>query len=63
MNQAQKDQILDFKDLWKPYGILDFSDDEGGTDIDPMRTKLGVPLAGLMPDCHVFDIHHTANSF
>ncbi len=62
MGQAQKDQILKFKDLWQPYGILDFSHDEGGSDIDPMRTKLGVPLAGLLPDCQrYFDIHHTGN--
>jgi hypothetical protein len=62
MNQSQRDQILKYKDLWKPYGILDFSHDEGGSDISPIHEKLGVPMGGLAPDSQrYFDIHHTNN--
>lgn len=62
MSQPQKDKILKYKDLWIPYGILDFSRDEGGSDIEPMKEKLGVPLAGLVPDSQrYFDVHHTNN--
>lgn len=62
MTQPQKDKILKYKDLWVPYGILDFSRDEGGSDIEPMKEKLGVPLAGLVPDSQrYFDVHHTNN--
>ncbi len=62
MSQPQRDKILKYKDLWIPYGILDFSHDEGGSDIEPMKEKLDVPLAGLVPDCQrYFDVHHTNN--
>lgn len=59
MNNEKKEQILYFKHLFLPYGVYDFSQAEGGTDIDPLG-KIGVPLAGLLPDPQrYFDIHHT----
>jgi carboxypeptidase Q len=62
MTGAQKDKVLRYKDLWLPYGIYDFSRDEGGSDISPIHDKLAVPMAGLLPDSQrYFDVHHTDN--
>jgi len=62
MSQAQKDKILAYRNLFLPYGVYDFTKEEGGSDIDPMGTKLHIPLAGLIPDSQrYFDIHHTDN--
>ena len=62
MSDARKDRIRSYKELFLPYGVYDFSMDEGGTDIEPLSDKLGVPLVGLIPDSQrYFDIHHTNN--
>jgi carboxypeptidase Q len=62
MSKEQKEHILKYKDLFLPYGVYDFSREEGGSDISPIHDKMGVPLAGLMPDAQrYFDIHHTNN--
>jgi len=61
MSQAKKDQILYYKDLFLPYGVYDFTQSEGGTDIEPLG-KSGVPMVGLLPDPQrYFDIHHSNN--
>jgi len=62
MDGDKKQAIIRHKDLFLPYGIYDFSREEGGTDISPMKAELNVPLAGLVPDCQrYFDVHHTNN--
>ena len=62
MPEAAKNRIKAYKDLFLPYGVYDFSREEGGTDIGPLRKKLNVPLAGLLPDSQrYFDLHHTDN--
>jgi carboxypeptidase Q len=62
MSDAQKEKIKSYRDLFLPYGVYDFSREEGGSDIDPLHTKLSVPLAGLVPDSQrYFDLHHTNN--
>ena len=62
MPAAQKDKIKSYKELFLPYGVYDFSREEGGSDIEPMNTKLKTPLAGLIPDSQrYFDLHHTNN--
>jgi len=62
MSEALKDEIRKYKDLFLPYGVYDFSMEEGGSDIGPLKDKLKVPLAGLIPDSQrYFDIHHTNN--
>jgi carboxypeptidase Q len=61
MSNAKKEQITYFKNLFLPYGVYDFSQAESGTDIEPLG-KLGVPMAGLLPDPQrYFDIHHSNN--
>ncbi len=59
---AQREHIKKYKNLFLPYGVYDFDQDEGGSDISPMHDKLGVPLGGLLPDSQrYFDLHHTDN--
>ena len=62
MPDAQKQSILKYKNLFLDYGVYDFSREEGGTDIGPLKKQLSVPLAGLIPDSQrYFDLHHTDN--
>lgn len=61
MNAKKRAQILKYKNLFLPYGVYDFSRDEGGADISPLE-KMDVPTAGLLPDPQrYFDLHHTDN--
>jgi hypothetical protein len=53
-------KILQWKNLFYPYGVYDFSAGGGGSDIGPLKT-IGAALAGLSPDSQrYFDIHHAA---
>lgn len=62
MSESQKASIIKYKDLFLPYGVYDFSMDEGGADISAIQNKLKVPVAGLLPDSQrYFDVHHTNN--
>ena len=62
MSDQQKNKIKSYKDLFLPYGVYDFSREEGGSDIEPIHDKKKVPLAGLIPDSQrYFDLHHTNN--
>ncbi len=62
MPEAQKQNIQKYKSLFLDYGVYDFSREEGGTDISPLKKQLNVPLAGLLPDSQrYFDLHHTDN--
>ena len=62
MSQPQKDKLLAYKNLFLPYGVYDFTREEGGSDIDPIGKNLKVPMAGLVPDSQrYFDLHHTNN--
>ncbi len=62
MSKEQKEHLAQYTHLFLPYGVYDFSREEGGSDISPIHDKLKVPLAGLMPDAQrYFDIHHTNN--
>jgi hypothetical protein len=59
MSDAKKTAVQQYAPLLLPYGIYDFSQEEGGVDISPLK-KQGVPLAGLLPDPQrYFDVHHT----
>jgi len=60
MDDARKQIIRqNYGPLFATLTVYDFSLEEGGTDIDPLK-KLGVPLAGLVPDQQrYFDYHHT----
>jgi hypothetical protein len=60
MDEARKAIFRrDFAPYFSGLTVYDFTLDEGGVDIDPLK-KLNVPLAGLVPDQQrYFDYHHT----
>jgi carboxypeptidase Q len=54
-----KIKLKSWRPLFEPYGVYNFEQDGGGSDIGPLG-KLGVPLMELMPDSQrYFDYHHT----
>ena len=60
MTPAQLNNILQWKDLFYPYGVYDFAAGGSGADIGPLKV-LGTALAGLRPDSQrYFDVHHAA---
>ena len=60
MTPAQRNNILQWKDLFYPYGVYDFAAGGSGADIGPLKV-LGTALAGLRPDSQrYFDVHHAA---
>ncbi len=60
MTDTQRNKITEWKDLFYPYGVYNFSNGSGGSDIGPLK-KIGAALAGLSPDTQrYFDIHHAA---
>ncbi len=62
MKEEQKDKIKAFKDLFLPYGVYDFSIEEGGSDISAIQERMHLPAASLIPDSQrYFDLHHTDN--
>ncbi len=55
-------KIQEWKSLFLPYGVYDFRQGGGGSDIGPLNRKLGTSLAGLSPDGQrYFDVHHARN--
>lgn len=60
-NDANFNQVLGWKDLFKPYLIHYFEKGGSGADVGPLKTDSNV-LAGLRPDSQrYFDYHHAAN--
>ncbi|MEJ7671931.1 MAG: hypothetical protein WKF59_04315 [Chitinophagaceae bacterium] len=60
MPATQMQKILQWKNLFYPYGVYEFSAGGGGSDIGPLKA-IGTALAGLSPDSQrYFDIHHAA---
>jgi hypothetical protein len=48
-----------WRDLFEPYGVLQFQKGPGGADVNPLL-RYGYAVAGLSPDSQrYFDIHHT----
>ncbi|MBS0028664.1 M20/M25/M40 family metallo-hydrolase [Chitinophaga sp. 22321] len=59
---AMKAKIVSWKPLFEPYGINDFEEPGGGTDVGQLNAAIGTPMAELYPDSQrYFDIHHAAN--
>lgn len=58
MPEEMKTKVRTWGHLFLPYGVYDFSKEEGGVDISPLKRQ-AVPLAGLIPDQQrYFEIHH-----
>ncbi|RQO40239.1 peptidase M28 [Chryseobacterium sp. KBW03] len=59
MDDAKRNQIKSWSNLFLPYGVYNFEERFSGTDLYPLH-DLGIPAAELMPDSQrYFDIHHT----
>jgi len=60
MSQAQHNKIMQWKNLFYPYGASDFIIGGSGSDIDTLKV-LGTARAGFTPDSQrYFDIHHAS---
>jgi hypothetical protein len=60
MTVAQRNKVMQWKELFEPYGASEFTVGGGGSDIGPLK-EIGTALAGLSPDSQrYFDIHHAA---
>ncbi len=60
MTPEQRNKILQWKPLFLPYGVYDFSNEGSGADVGKLKV-LGTALAGLSPDSQrYFDLHHAA---
>lgn len=54
-------KVSQWRKLFEPYGIYDFSSPGGGADIGPLEDQ-GTLLIGLVPESQrYFDYHHTDN--
>lgn len=61
MSSEQMNKVLQWKNLFYPYGVYDFAAGYSGADIGPLR-KIGTALAGLIPDSQrYFDVHHAGS--
>ncbi len=60
MNNDKLNKILQWQDLFHPYGLFEIGAGHSGSDVEPLQ-KTGTPLAGLNVDSQrYFDIHHAA---
>jgi len=55
-------KIKPWTELLMPYGVYEFTEGGGGTDIEPLNKTLETPLSGLQVDGQrYFDVHHARN--
>ena len=60
MNEAARNKIMSWKNLFYPYGVYDVKSGGSGSDVGPLK-EIGAALAGLSVDSQrYFDIHHAA---
>jgi hypothetical protein len=59
MNSNQFAKFKSWQSLFFPYGINEFTNGGGGSDIGPLAVKFKTPVIGLIPDSQrYFDLHH-----
>lgn len=62
IDDARLEKIRAWITLLMPYGVYEFTQGGGGTDIGPLNRTLKTPLAGFVPDNQrYFDLHHARN--
>lgn len=62
IDNARLEKIRAWITLLMPYGVYEFTQGGGGTDIGPLNRTLKTPLAGFVPDNQrYFDLHHARN--
>jgi hypothetical protein len=55
----QQQKVRSWIPLLIPYGVYQFNEGEGGSDINPLYSNLKTPVAELAPDSQrYFDYHH-----
>lgn len=55
----QRAKVKSWANLFLPYGVYDFDEEGGGTDVGPLHENMGTPIGELSPDSQrYFDIHH-----
>jgi hypothetical protein len=60
MSAEKQDKIMQWKDLFQPYGLFETGAGGSGSDIQPLK-EIGTALAGLNTDSQrYFDVHHAA---
>ncbi len=60
MSDEKRQKVMDWKNLFYPYGVHELSAGGGGADIGPLK-QIGAALAGFSPDSQrYFDLHHAA---
>ncbi|MEO6355092.1 MAG: M20/M25/M40 family metallo-hydrolase [Ferruginibacter sp.] len=58
MSEPQLNKVLQWKNLFYPYGVYELAAGGSGSDVGPLK-KIGASLAGLNPDSQrYFDVHH-----
>jgi len=62
MAPEQLAKVKTWLPLFLPYGVYQFSQGGGGSDIGPLHQLLKTPVSGLFPDGNrYFDLHHARN--
>lgn len=58
-SSEQRAKVKSWANLFLPYGVYDFDEEGGGTDVGPLNSNMGTPIGELSPDSQrYFDIHH-----
>ena len=59
---AQLAKANEWLKLFKPYGVAEITPGGGGADVGPLKSMLGTPIGGYVPDSQrYFDYHHARN--
>lgn len=60
-SEAMFTRMQSWRKYFAPTGATEFTHDDGGVDITPLREQTGASTFGLKPDAtHYFDYHHSA---
>lgn len=59
VSPEQRARVKSWANLFLPYGVYDFEEEGGGTDVGPLNANMNTPIGELSPDSQrYFDIHH-----
>ena len=59
VSPEQRAKVKSWANLFLPYGVYDFEEEGGGTDVGPLNANMNTPIGELSPDSQrYFDIHH-----
>jgi carboxypeptidase Q len=62
VSSEQRAKVKSWANLFLPYGVYDFEEEGGGTDVGPLNREMNTPIGELSPDSQrYFDIHHATS--